>query len=136
MAMLVNISFEKSVEKQDVCPTEARWVIKNYARNIYGKPVKVLQRYSLNRTLVYQYFYEKHCRNWFGEGTEMDYGREGKCKGINNQIWVSRCRQQYSWIYARVINSGVIGWDFIAIKSSCSCTISFPDNNIKNKEKY
>lgn len=78
---------------QDVCPSVSDWVAINESIDPYGNPVNVVQRITVNGTVVNQYFYETFCASKEQEQyDEMSYqyghryNDEQECKGIDKKV--------------------------------------------------
>uniref|UniRef100_A0A3B5KQF3 Neurotrophin-3 n=1 Tax=Xiphophorus couchianus TaxID=32473 RepID=A0A3B5KQF3_9TELE len=106
-----------------VCDSESKWVMdKTSAMDLRGINVTVMAKVkTFDKREVKQFFYETNCR---GE-EEPSRAKERQCRGIDEKNWSSQCKTTQTFVRALTQDhSGMVGWRWIRINTSCVCALS------------
>uniref|UniRef100_A0A3B3VI64 Neurotrophin-3 n=1 Tax=Poecilia latipinna TaxID=48699 RepID=A0A3B3VI64_9TELE len=106
-----------------VCDSESKWVMdKTSAMDLRGINVTVMAKVkTFDKREVKQFFYETNCR---GED-QPSRAKERQCRGIDEKNWSSQCKTTQTFVRALTQDhSGMVGWRWIRINTSCVCALS------------
>uniref|UniRef100_A0A673X6S6 Neurotrophin-4 n=1 Tax=Salmo trutta TaxID=8032 RepID=A0A673X6S6_SALTR len=105
-----------------VCESESVWVTdKTTVIDDKGKTVNIVPEIKTVKGALKQYFYETRCR---GAVTGAIGVSGASCRGVDIRQWVSQCKAKDTYVRALTVdNSGLQGWRWVRINSSCVCVL-------------
>ncbi|XP_025099527.1 neurotrophin-4-like [Pomacea canaliculata] len=105
-----------------VCSSSTQWRMLHVANDVNGREVQVFQ--PLGDTVGRQWFYITTCNFEQTERSSTNCTR--CCRGININMYYSRCSPRKSFVMALVKqpHEEQYDWNWIQIDTSCSCSIS------------
>uniref|UniRef100_A0A673ZCN4 Neurotrophin-4 n=1 Tax=Salmo trutta TaxID=8032 RepID=A0A673ZCN4_SALTR len=120
-----------------VCESESVWVTdKTTVIDDKGKTVNIVPEIKTVKGALKQYFYETRCRQegqQRGGGPQREAGEAvtgavgvsgASCRGVDIRQWVSQCKAKDTYVRALTVdNSGLQGWRWVRINSSCVCVL-------------
>ncbi|XP_045576178.1 uncharacterized protein [Salmo salar] len=120
-----------------VCESESVWVTnKTTVIDEKGKTVNIVPEIKTFKGTLKQYFYETRCRQegqQWGGGPQREAGGAvteavgvsgASCRGVDIRQWVSQCKAKDTYVRALTVdNSGLQGWRWVRINSSCVCVL-------------